>query len=140
MSIRFLAGYILPVILVAVVTHAETHADVQQASAVSTASAASVDSVKKDDAVNKEVGNKDTVNKDPLNKDRMNKTVTNPEEPLKKEAGKAGDSKPQKNLPSDVRVLIDISGSMKQTDPQNLRKPAVDLIARLLPDKSRAGI
>lgn len=45
-----------------------------------------------------------------------------------------------KILPSDVRVLIDISGSMKKTDPQNLRKPALNLIARLLPDKSRAGI
>lgn len=45
-----------------------------------------------------------------------------------------------KPLPADVRVIIDISGSMKKTDPQNLRKPAVDLIVRLLPDKSKAGI
>ncbi len=45
-----------------------------------------------------------------------------------------------KILPSDVRVLIDISGSMKQTDPKNLRKPALDLLVRLLPDKSRAGV
>jgi len=45
-----------------------------------------------------------------------------------------------KPLPSDVRVIIDISGSMKKTDPTNLRKPAVDLIVRLLPDKSKAGI
>lgn len=50
------------------------------------------------------------------------------------------DSKSVKVLPSDVRVLIDVSGSMKQTDPQNLRKPALDLIVRLLPDKSRAGV
>ncbi len=42
--------------------------------------------------------------------------------------------------PSDVRVVIDISGSMKKTDPNNLRKPAVDLIVRLLPDQSKAGI
>lgn len=42
--------------------------------------------------------------------------------------------------PSDVRVVIDISGSMKKTDPANLRKPAVDLIVRLLPDQSKAGI
>jgi len=48
--------------------------------------------------------------------------------------------KPTKALPSDVRVLIDVSGSMKQTDPNNLRKPAMDLIVRLLPDKSRAGV
>lgn len=50
------------------------------------------------------------------------------------------ENKSTKILPSDVRVLIDVSGSMKKTDPQNLRKPAVDLIVRLLPDKSRAGI
>ena len=49
-------------------------------------------------------------------------------------------SKALKILPSDVRVLIDISGSMKKTDPQNLRKSALDLIVRLLPDKSRAGV
>ena len=52
----------------------------------------------------------------------------------------AADSKVTKILPSDVRVLIDISGSMKQTDPKNLRKPALDLLVRLLPDKSRAGV
>lgn len=52
----------------------------------------------------------------------------------------AADSKATKILPSDVRVLIDISGSMKQTDPKNLRKPALDLLVRLLPDKSRAGV
>jgi uncharacterized protein (TIGR03503 family) len=45
-----------------------------------------------------------------------------------------------KPLPADVRVIIDISGSMKKTDPDNLRKPAVDLIARLMPDDSKAGI
>ncbi len=42
--------------------------------------------------------------------------------------------------PADVRVVIDISGSMKKTDPNNLRKPAVDLITRLLPDHSKAGL
>ncbi|GGY65563.1 hypothetical protein GCM10011613_06790 [Cellvibrio zantedeschiae] len=52
----------------------------------------------------------------------------------------ASDNKAAKILPSDVRVLIDVSGSMKQTDPKNLRKPALDLIVRLLPDKSRAGV
>lgn len=60
-------------------------------------------------------------------------------------ANKFSESKPaelksNKILPSDVRVLIDVSGSMKQTDPQNLRKPALDLIVRLLPNKSRAGV
>lgn len=55
---------------------------------------------------------------------------------------KAAEASPRmaSNLPADVRVLIDVSGSMKQTDPKNLRKPAMDLIVRLLPDKSRAGV
>ncbi len=61
-------------------------------------------------------------------------------ESVKKEEASSQTAKPTKVLPSDVRVLIDISGSMKQTDPQNLRKPAMDLIVRLLPDKSRAGV
>ena len=42
--------------------------------------------------------------------------------------------------PSEVRILIDISGSMKQTDPNNLRIPALNLLAELLPNGSRAGI
>ncbi|RYY03192.1 MAG: VWA domain-containing protein [Gammaproteobacteria bacterium] len=59
---------------------------------------------------------------------------------VKEEPKLATETKVAKILPSDVRVLIDVSGSMKKTDPQNLRKPAVDLIVRLLPDKSRAGL
>lgn len=43
-------------------------------------------------------------------------------------------------LKSDVRLLIDISGSMKQSDPENLRIPALELIIRLLPEGSRAGV
>ena len=58
----------------------------------------------------------------------------------KDDAKPISETKSNKVLPSDVRVLIDVSGSMKKTDPQNLRKPAVDLIVRLLPDKSRAGL
>ncbi|ARU57385.1 von Willebrand factor type A (vWA) domain-containing protein [Oleiphilus messinensis] len=42
--------------------------------------------------------------------------------------------------PSDVRVLIDISGSMKKNDPNNLRIPAVNLLTELVPDGSTAGI
>ncbi len=61
-------------------------------------------------------------------------------ENLNKEETASPVAKSTKVLPSDVRVLIDISGSMKSTDPQNLRKPAMDLIVRLLPDKSRAGV
>jgi len=41
---------------------------------------------------------------------------------------------------SDVRVLIDMSGSMKENDPDNLRIPALNLIVELLPDGSQAGV
>lgn len=40
----------------------------------------------------------------------------------------------------DIRLLIDISGSMKQNDPAYLRRPAVELLVKLLPANSRAGI
>ncbi len=40
----------------------------------------------------------------------------------------------------DVRVAVDISGSMKQSDPQNLRRPALKLLTGLLPEGSRAGV
>ena len=40
----------------------------------------------------------------------------------------------------DVRILIDVSGSMKKNDPDNLRRPALDLVIELLPDKSTAGV
>ena len=40
----------------------------------------------------------------------------------------------------DVRILIDVSGSMKANDPQNLRIPAVRLVAELMPQGSTAGI
>ncbi len=46
-------------------------------------------------------------------------------------------SQPQK---ADVRVLIDISGSMIQNDPQNLRRPALRMLAGLLQPGTRAGI
>lgn len=42
--------------------------------------------------------------------------------------------------PVDVRVVIDISGSMKKNDPRNLRIPAANLLIDLLPANSRAGI
>ncbi|MEN8178857.1 MAG: VWA domain-containing protein [Pseudomonadota bacterium] len=41
---------------------------------------------------------------------------------------------------ADVRVLIDISGSMKQNDPKNLRRPALRLLVGLLPKDTRAGV
>ncbi len=41
---------------------------------------------------------------------------------------------------ADVRLVIDVSGSMKRNDPQNLRQPAVNMLMDLLPDGSRAGV
>ncbi len=41
---------------------------------------------------------------------------------------------------ADVRILVDVSGSMKQNDPANLRVPALQLIAGLLPAGTEAGI
>jgi len=41
---------------------------------------------------------------------------------------------------SDVRILIDISGSMKKNDPANLRRPALDMLIKLLPEGSQAGV
>lgn len=40
----------------------------------------------------------------------------------------------------DVRVLIDVSGSMRKTDPRNLRIPALKLLAELLPPGTTAGV
>ncbi len=40
----------------------------------------------------------------------------------------------------DFRIVIDVSGSMKQTDPQNLRVPALKLMNGLIPTGSRAGV
>src|SRR5690606_19027366 len=39
-----------------------------------------------------------------------------------------------------VRVLIDISGSMKQNDPHYLRKPALEMLVQLYPKGSRGGV
>lgn len=41
---------------------------------------------------------------------------------------------------NDVRVLIDISGSMKLNDPANLRKPALNLFISLLPNETQSGV
>lgn len=43
-------------------------------------------------------------------------------------------------IPPDLRVLIDVSGSMKKTDPNNLRVPAVKLLLNLAQDGSQLGI
>jgi len=41
---------------------------------------------------------------------------------------------------ADTRILIDISGSMKQNDPKNLRRSALRLIVGLTPPDNRAGV
>lgn len=41
---------------------------------------------------------------------------------------------------ADVRLIVDISGSMKKTDPDNLRRPAVRLLAGMLPGDASAGL
>ncbi|MCF6192910.1 MAG: VWA domain-containing protein [Kangiellaceae bacterium] len=41
---------------------------------------------------------------------------------------------------ADVRLLIDISGSMKKNDPKNLRIPALQLVTNLLPKGADAGV
>ena len=41
---------------------------------------------------------------------------------------------------SDVRILIDISGSMRQNDPENLRIPALNLIVEMLPEGAQSGV
>lgn len=46
----------------------------------------------------------------------------------------------EKSPLKDVRILIDISGSMKKTDPSNLRQPAVKLFASLLPNNVYSGV
>ena len=51
--------------------------------------------------------------------------------------GNAAISEP---APPDVRVLIDVSGSMKQNDPHNLRRPALDLLVGLFPKGAKAGV
>ncbi len=40
----------------------------------------------------------------------------------------------------DIRILVDVSGSMVKTDPQNLRQPALRLLTGLIPAGSKAGV
>lgn len=49
-------------------------------------------------------------------------------------------AQPAEVLPPDVRLVIDVSGSMKRNDPNNLRQPAVELLVQLLPQNSKAGV
>lgn len=41
---------------------------------------------------------------------------------------------------NDIRIVIDVSGSMKKTDPLNLRIPAMKMLNGLIPDGSYAGV
>lgn len=41
---------------------------------------------------------------------------------------------------SDVRVIIDVSGSMKKNDPKNLRAPALRMLVGLMPAKAKSGV
>ncbi|MEE9398520.1 MAG: vWA domain-containing protein [Methylococcales bacterium] len=45
----------------------------------------------------------------------------------------------EENEQPDVRVLIDVSGSMKKNDPGNLRIPAMKLLINLVPSGSHVG-
>ncbi|WP_428634981.1 vWA domain-containing protein [Sedimenticola sp.] len=47
---------------------------------------------------------------------------------------------PEEGDKADARILIDISGSMKKNDPQNLRRPALRMLVGLLPEDARAGV
>lgn len=40
----------------------------------------------------------------------------------------------------DVRIPIDISGSIKDNDPNKLRGPALELLVQQLPDGAKAGV
>ena len=55
-------------------------------------------------------------------------------------AATAGAQQPAAKKAPDVRVIIDISGSMKLNDPQNLRRPALELLVRLFPAGAKAGV
>lgn len=65
-------------------------------------------------------------------------------EEIKPQGSKANTSKFSKRKKikkiNDLRIIVDISGSMKKTDPKNLRRSAVRLLAGLVPEGSRAGI
>jgi len=41
---------------------------------------------------------------------------------------------------NDIRIMVDVSGSMKWNDPQNLRAPALRLVTSLLPKGTQAGV
>lgn len=46
----------------------------------------------------------------------------------------------QSQAPADVRVLIDVSGSMRENDPNDLRQSALQLLVNLLPADATGGV
>ena len=46
----------------------------------------------------------------------------------------------KQNSKHELQILIDVSGSMKLTDPKNLRIPAVKLLINLIPEGTKAGL
>ena len=47
---------------------------------------------------------------------------------------------PQLDEQIDIRILVDVSGSMKKTDPLNLRVPALQVLTQVLPKGAQAGV
>jgi hypothetical protein len=68
------------------------------------------------------------------------KAAREPAPPVETVSSKADSKQTTASNPSDIRVLIDISGSMKKNDPQNLRAPAIKLLSQLIPENSKAGL
>ncbi|WP_370978781.1 VWA domain-containing protein [Agaribacterium sp. ZY112] len=52
----------------------------------------------------------------------------------------SGFASSQEASTNDVRLVIDVSGSMKRNDPNNLRQPSVELLVELLPEQGKAGV
>ena len=53
---------------------------------------------------------------------------------------RSGYAAEEPSLIEEIQVLIDVSGSMKQNDPQNLRVDAVQLLINLLPDNAKVSL
>ncbi len=51
-----------------------------------------------------------------------------------------GHAAEEPSLAEEIQVLIDVSGSMKQNDPQNLRVDAVQLLINLLPENANVSL
>ncbi len=48
--------------------------------------------------------------------------------------------KPKDKINSEVIVFVDVSGSMKQNDPLNMRSPAIRLLSGMAPENAKVGI